>query len=90
MSEDNETILPIRVLPGASRNQIEHSDSGTFKIKLTAPPVEGKANKLLQRFLAKKLGVSKTRVEIVSGWRGREKVIKIHGLSDEEVNRRLG
>ena len=89
MTENNNTVIRVRVLPRASQNQIVGTDDGVFKVKLTAPPVEGKANKALQQFLAKKLDVPKGEVEIVSGERSRIKSIRIHGLSPEDVNRRL-
>ena len=59
-------------------------------MKLTAPPLEGKANKALLQFLAGKLGVPKKDVGIVSGERSRIKSIRIRGLSPEDVNVRLG
>ena len=89
MSENSETVIRVRVLPRASRNQVLGIDGNVFKVKLTAPPVEGKANKALQQFLAKKLGVPKTGVEIVSGERSRVKSIRIHGLSPEDVEEML-
>ena len=85
----NEAFIRIRVSPRSSANQVAVLDDGIYKVKLTAPPVDGKANRALRQFLAKKLRISKTSVEIVSGEKGREKLIKIHGLSDEAVNERL-
>jgi len=86
---DTKTIIRVRVLPRTSKNQIVGMDGGVFKVKLTAPPVEGKANKALVQFLAKKLGLPKRGIEIVSGERSREKSIRINGLSVEEVTGRL-
>lgn len=85
MSENSETVIRVRVLPRASRNQVVGIHGNEIKVKLTAPPVEGKANKALQQFLAKKLGVPKTGVEIVSGQRSRVKSIRINGLSAGDV-----
>ena len=90
MTSNNDTVIRVRVLPKASRNQIAGVDEGVFKIKLTAPPLEGKANKALQQFLAKKLGLPKSGIEIVSGERSRVKSIRICGLSVGEVNDILG
>jgi uncharacterized protein (TIGR00251 family) len=86
---DTKTIIRVRVLPRTSKNQIVGMDGGVFKVKLTAPPVEGKANKALVQFLAKKLGLPKRDIEIVSGEHSREKSIRINGLSVEEVMRIL-
>jgi uncharacterized protein (TIGR00251 family) len=82
---DTKTIIRVRVLPRTSKNQIVGVDGGVFKVKLTAPPVEGKANKALVQFLAKKLGLPKRDIEIVSGEHSREKSIRINGLSVDEV-----
>ena len=84
-----ETFIQIKVLPRSSRNQIIGSDDGVFRVKLTAPPVEGKANTALKEFLSKKLGVAKGSIEIVSGERSRQKSVRIHGLFPEEINRVL-
>jgi len=81
-----KTDIKVRVVPRSSRNQIIGVEDGIFKIKLTAPPVDGKANKALIEFLAKKLGLAKGSVEIVSGERSRQKSIRIHGLPQKEVD----
>jgi uncharacterized protein (TIGR00251 family) len=64
-------------------------EKGVFKIKLTAPPVEGKANTALKQLLSKRLGVPKGNVEIISGERSRVKSIRIHGLSFKDVSNLL-
>ena len=75
----------VRVVPRASRNEIAGIQQGTVRIRLTAPPVEGAANKALVKFLAGVLGVSKQDIEILSGHSGRQKVVSVHGLSPAEV-----
>jgi uncharacterized protein (TIGR00251 family) len=87
--EGNKTNIRVKVLPRSSRNQIIGQENGTFKVKLTAPPVEGKANRALSDLLAKKLGLEKGDVEIVSGKRSRLKSVRIKGLSIEEVKNLL-
>lgn len=89
MSEDLQTIIHIRVLPRASCNEIVCSDDGTIRVKLTAPPVGGRANKALQKLLAARLGVPKRHVEIVSGERSRGKSIRVRGLTEKEIRTRL-
>ena len=86
---DHQSVIRVRVLPRASVNQISGDDGGVIKVKLTAPPVEGKANKALVQFLAKELGVARRDVEIISGKRSRVKSIRIYGLSPEDVMGRL-
>ncbi len=86
---DTATVIRVKVLPRSSMNRVSGIDDGIIKVKLTAPPVEGKANKALVQFIAKKLGKPKRDVEIVSGERSRLKSIRVHGISIEEVMERL-
>ena len=80
------TIIRVKVVPRSSRNRIISEDKGIFKINLTAPPVEGKANTALKQLLSKRLGLPKGNVEIISGERSRAKSVRIHGLTLEEVD----
>ena len=61
-------------------------EGGHLKIKVTPPPVEGKANRALIALLAKKLGRPKGDIEILSGKKGRTKAVRIHGLTRKEVS----
>lgn len=62
---------------------------GAIKIKLHAPALEGKANAALRTFLAEELKISERRIVLERGQKSREKVIRIEGLSEEEVRSRL-
>lgn len=73
--------LRIRLAPRASRNAVLGEHGGALKIALTAPPVEGKANKALVAFLSKQLGVPKGAIEIVSGELSRDKVVAVRGVA---------
>jgi uncharacterized protein (TIGR00251 family) len=81
--------LSVKIQPRASKNEIIRMEGRGLKIRLTAPPVDGAANEALVRFLADTLHVSKSQVEIVSGHTAREKIIRIDGLSSEDVERLL-
>ncbi len=81
-----KTVIRVKVIPRSSRNQVLGFEEGTVKVKLTAPPVEGRANKALKELLAKRLGVAKKDVDIVSGERSRKKTVRIYGLCPEEVD----
>jgi uncharacterized protein (TIGR00251 family) len=82
--------LAIRVTPRASRNEIvEVLTDGTVKIRLTAPPVEGKANEALVAFLAGILDVSPSAIEIVAGTTGRDKLVSILNVDAETVHARI-
>jgi uncharacterized protein (TIGR00251 family) len=85
-----KAIIQVKVLPRSSKDQIVGQDQqGIFKLKLTAPPVQGRANKALKEFLSKRLGVAKTNIEIISGERLRLKTVQISGLASEDVDRLL-
>jgi uncharacterized protein (TIGR00251 family) len=86
---ENRTIVRVKISPRSSSNQVLGKEEGVFKIKLTAPPVEGKANKGLKQFLAKRLGLSKRDVQLISGERSRLKSFVIHGLPRDIVEERL-
>ncbi len=83
------TLLLIHVQPKAKKNSIEGIDEwrGRLKVKIKAPPVDGKANKEVVRFLSKLLGAE---VEIAKGETSREKDLLVRGLGAEDVRRKLG
>jgi uncharacterized protein (TIGR00251 family) len=82
----DRAIIRVKVVPRSSRDQICGVEGpGIFRIKLKAPPVEGRANKALRTFLAKRLGISVGDVEILSGGRSRQKTLQIRGLSETEI-----
>lgn len=84
------SALAIRVTPRARRNEVaEVLNDGTIRIRLTAPPVEGKANKALIQFLSEILDVAPSRISIVAGETGRDKLISILDMEPEEAQRRI-
>ena len=83
------TTLSVRIQPRASRNEVVSMEEGGFKIRLTAPPVDGAANEALVRFLAERLSVSQSQIEIVAGHTGRQKLIRIKGILRENAERSL-
>ena len=84
-----KTVIQVKVLPRASSTRIIGKENGVFKIKLTSPPVEGKANKALKELLARRLSLPKRDIEIISGERSRVKLIQILGINQDEANRLL-
>ena len=70
-------VLKIFVLPRSSKNMLAGRHGDALKIKLTAPPVEGAANKMCITFLARCLGLPRSSLEIVSGHAGRTKLILV-------------
>lgn len=88
---DGEGVrLTVKVQPRSNRNQVVGVEGDALKIKITAPPVEGEANRALLEFLAEKLGVAKSRLRILNGESGRRKVIFIGGVGPAEVEKKLG
>lgn len=89
-STDNKTLLRIYVQPGASKNEIVglYGEPPRLKIKITAPPEDGKANLEVVSFLAKTLGISKTSVELIRGQQSRQKDLVID-MQEEDVRKYL-
>jgi hypothetical protein len=73
--------LKVKVEPRSSRSEIVGPYGDGIKVKLTSPPVEGKANKELIEVLSKELNVRKKDIEIISGQSSKNKIVKIIGLS---------
>ena len=76
--------IAVRVQPRAKRNALEPWGNGRWKLYLTAPAIEGKANDALIDFLAKGLGMSRSRARILSGEKSRDKVIALDGIAEEQ------
>jgi len=84
------SALAIRVVPRARKNEIsEVMEDGRIKVRLTAPPVGGKANLALIRFLAEVLSVPESNVEIIAGEQGRDKIVSISGMDSQTVEKRV-
>jgi uncharacterized protein (TIGR00251 family) len=82
--------LAVRVTPRASRNEItEIQSDGTVKVRLTALPVEGDANRALIDFMAEVLGVPPSKLDIVAGLSGKDKLISVLDMDMDEVHRRV-
>ena len=76
---DDGVIFKVKVQPGAAKNEIMGVQEDALKVRISAPPVKGKANKALIDFLAGKLSVKKSEIEIVSGHTSKIKKIKVLG-----------
>ncbi|HEY44634.1 MAG TPA: DUF167 domain-containing protein [Anaerolineae bacterium] len=82
--------LTIRVTPRSRKTEFGGvMEDGTLRVRVDAPPVEGKANTALVKFLAKVLGVRQNRIEIVAGEKGLDKIISILDMSAEEAEQRI-
>ena len=82
---DGGVVLAVKVVPAGSKTAIAGELNGMLKIKISAPPEKGKANKCLIDFLAERLGVRKNAVSIVSGATSPVKKVLIADLTVEDV-----
>jgi len=81
--------IRVHIIPSAKLDTVVGKHGDAIKIKLQAPAVEGKANTALRGFLAKKLSVPKRAIVLERGEKSRDKLIRIDGLSEEDVCRGL-
>ena len=84
-----KTEISVRVHPNAARNEVTGVTEGIYRVRVSAPPIKGKANKELIAFLSQLLGVGKSRVDIITGHTARIKIVAIDGLSQEDIMKRL-
>ena len=94
LSQNNSCALSkaeisVRVHPNAARNEVTGVTDGVWQVRVSAPPVKGKANQELTAFLSRLLGVGKSQISIIKGHTARNKVIAINGLSQEDIMKRL-
>jgi Uncharacterized conserved protein len=84
------TILPFHIVPNSKQNKVVGQHGEAIKIKLRAPALEGKANAALRALLAEELKIPKRNIVLERGQQSRDKLIRIEGLSKEDVQCRLG
>lgn len=82
---DGGVTVSLHVQPGAKRSEFAGRHGDALKIRLAAPPVDGKANACLLAFLAKFMAVPKAAVSLVSGETSRQKVVRIEGAGEQAV-----
>jgi len=81
--------ITVRLQPRARANEIVGERDGVLLARVTAPPLQGRANEALRRLIAARARVGIQRVEIVRGAAHRQKVIRVHGLAPEQLRRAL-
>jgi len=82
--------LTVRVIPRASKPGIAGTRDGALLVRLQSRPIEGAANAELIEILAKALHVPRGSISIIAGERSRQKRVRIEGVSEDDVNTRLG
>lgn len=91
MSATGEGVaITVRVAPRASKTGFAGAEADWLRIRLQAPPVDGKANAALLAFLAKRLGIPKSAVQLISGETARVKRILLRGVAPEAVSKAIG
>ena len=82
---DISARISVKVKPRASREEVEGWKEDVLVVRLTSPPVDGAANSSLIRLLAKKTGLPRSRIRIVSGEKGRSKVLEFDGVELQDL-----
>ncbi len=86
-SQKSQARISIRVYPGTARNEVVGFSDGVLRVRISAPPVKGRANRELVAFLSRLLGVSRNSISIIKGHTSRNKIIAIYDLSQEAALR---
>lgn len=82
-------VLHVHVQPGAGRSAVVGRHGDSLKVRVAAPPVEGRANEATRALLADALGVGKAEVELTGGEASRSKRFRLRGIDAEEADKRL-
>ncbi len=88
-ADGDGVILNLHIQPGAKKTEIVGLHGAALKIRLAAPPVDGKANAALLAFIATKLGTGRTALEIVGGQTSRAKRVRVTGVAPEAARAAL-
>lgn len=82
--------IGVRVQPRGRRDEIVGERDGALLVRVTAPPLEGRANEALRKLLARRLRVAPSRVAVVRGASSRDKLVEVEGLDTDVLRRELG
>lgn len=85
LQKGNGVLLKLHIQPGAKRTEFVGLHGEAYKLRIHAPPVDGKANKMIQTFLSDFFGIAKSSVQIISGETGRLKTVYLEGISQAQV-----
>ena len=84
------TIIRVRAQPKASRNEVVEYRDDVLRVRVTAPPEDGKANAAVIVLLAESLGIARSRVRLTRGHASRDKLVEVESMDGVELRRRLG
>jgi uncharacterized protein (TIGR00251 family) len=83
-------VLAVRVKLGSGTDRLLGMRDGTLQARVSAPPLEGRANRALCRLIARHAGVPPSAVEIAAGERSRAKLLRIHGIAQRDAEKLFG
>lgn len=83
-------VIRVRVQPRAARDEIIGWRDETLRLRVTTPPVDGRANDAVRLLIARAVGLAPSTVSIVAGERSRDKLVRVGGLTAEALRQRLG
>ena len=89
MTAARSATLTVRVQPGASRERLTRMTDGTLKAAVGAPPEKGKANRAVEKLLAKTLGLPVSAVRVVGGETSRRKTVRCDGIAPRDLDERI-
>lgn len=89
VNERDDTLIAVKVVPGASRARIAGEHGDRLKVRVTSPPEKGRANEELEALLARSLGLRSTDVTVVRGTTQPRKSVLVRGLTPQTVAERL-
>jgi uncharacterized protein YggU (UPF0235/DUF167 family) len=81
--------IRVRLTPRAARERVALGPDGAYAVRVTAPPVDGRANEALCRLIADRAGVARSRVSVVRGAKARDKVVRVEGIEAADLRARL-
>jgi uncharacterized protein YggU (UPF0235/DUF167 family) len=81
--------IRVRLTPRAAREQMVARPDGSYAVRVSAPPVDGRANDALCRLIAARAGVAPSRVSVVRGAKARDKVVRVEGVDGAALRARL-
>lgn len=84
-----EGRIAVHLVARASRNELSGIHDGVLHARVTAPPIDGEANKALCRMIAKRLGVAPSKVKVIHGAKSRQKLVGVAGLDKVTLERAL-
>jgi uncharacterized protein (TIGR00251 family) len=88
MSKDDAQIK-VRLRPRGKGDELLGMEGGVLRARVSAPPVDGKANRALCKLIAKRVGVARSRVSVIGGEKSRDKVVRVEGLESRALEKAL-